>query len=209
MGLVAKAGGGEDFAPVASGMQRAVCVGIYDLGTHKGEYQGVPNERHQVLLSWELPDEEPVTFEGKTEARCISAFYTLSLGEKATLFKHLQSWRGRPFTADELNGFELRNVLGAPCMLNIIHKKNSEGKLKAKVDGVTGLVKGMSKPVATLPLVYYSIEDHGKALPSGTPTFVADIVAKSMEWANDLSIPASAIPAGSVAGDVQKEDIPF
>lgn len=208
MGLVAKAsGGGKDFEPVGAGLQRAVCVGIFDLGTHNGEYQGVPNVRHQVLLSWELPDEDKITLEDGTEApRIISCFYTLSLGEKSTLFKHLQSWRGKPFTPKELEGFELKNVLGAPCMLNIIHKENKEKKIKAKVADVTGLAKGMEKPKASVPLIYYSIEDHGKELPEGTPEFVQKIVGECNEFKGDLTPPASV---AKEIEDLKKEDIPF
>ena len=51
----------------------------------------------------------------------ISKEFTLSLHERANLRRVLISWRGRQFTAEELGGFELANVLGANAMLNVVH----------------------------------------------------------------------------------------
>jgi len=37
----------------------------------------------------------------------ISKRYTMSLGEQSTLRKDLESWRGKKFTPEELQGFDL------------------------------------------------------------------------------------------------------
>jgi len=56
----------------------------------------------------------------------ISKFYTLSLHEKSNLGKDLTSWRGRPFTETEKQGFDVRNLIGVPCQLNVMHKDNGK-----------------------------------------------------------------------------------
>ena len=44
-----------------------------------------------------------------------SAVMTNSLHEKATLRRDLVSWRGRPFTATEVAGFDLDNLPAVRC----------------------------------------------------------------------------------------------
>jgi hypothetical protein len=41
--------------------------------------------------------------------------YTLSWSEKANLRLDLQSWRGKPFTQEEMRRFDLETILGAWC----------------------------------------------------------------------------------------------
>ena len=53
--------------------------------------------------------------------------YTLSLSSKSNLYKDLVSWRGKPFTEEELEGFDLSKLLGKPCQIQIIHKQGKMG----------------------------------------------------------------------------------
>ena len=80
--------------------------------------------------------------------------YTLSWSEKANLRLDLQSWRGRPFSQEEMRKFDLKNVLGAWCMLNVIERPGNDGKTYTNVNGVTpvpaiikqgGLPEGINK----------------------------------------------------------------
>lgn len=133
MAIVAKEE--KTYEPIPTGMQQAVCAMVCDIGTHEGTYEGRPNVRHQVVVIWEL---EEKGLEGKPFLA--SKFYTLSLGEKANLRKDLESWRGRPFTADELHGFDLENLIGANCFLNVV-----ENEGKTKIAAITPLPKNMPK----------------------------------------------------------------
>lgn len=83
--------GGGDFEQAPAGSHIARCVKLTDLGTQEGEYEGVKNTRNQVLCTWELPIE--LMDDGKPFL--VSKFYTNSLVVKATLHRHLVSWRGR------------------------------------------------------------------------------------------------------------------
>ena len=74
--------------------------------------------------------------------------YTLSLHENAALRRDLQSWRGRAFTETELAGFDLKTVLGVPCMITLVH--SPDGKY-ANIQAVAGLPKGMEAPPQVLP----------------------------------------------------------
>lgn len=91
----------------------------------------------------------------------VSKTYTASLASTGNLRPDLESWRGRPFTIEELEGFDLTAILGAPCMLNVIHeisKKNADRRYP-KITSITPLAKGMQKPMASNPLFYFSLTD--------------------------------------------------
>lgn len=146
--------GGGDFEPAPVGNHVARCVKIIDLGTQKGEYQGTPLIRRQVTIAWELPQEIMTDGAGKGKPFLVSKTYTASLSEKATLRKDLESWRGRAFSADELKGFDAKNVLMKACMLSVIHTD----KGKAKVSGVASVPKGLEVPPQVNKAVYFSLE---------------------------------------------------
>lgn len=143
MGRFASDTGGGDFKPAPEGTHVARCVGLIDIGTHHGEYQGTPTVRNQVIVRWELPN-EIAEYEGQKRPLLVSKFYTNSLGEKANLRKDLVSWRGKEFTPEELMKFDLQNILDKPCLLTVVH--NDKGK--AKVTAVSGMAKGMACPPA-------------------------------------------------------------
>ena len=120
MSLIAKSGE-TSYPKVPIGVHKARCIKAIDLGTQKQEYAGEISWKRQILVIWELPEElnndQPMT---------ISKFYTLSLHEKSNLGKDLTSWRGRPFTETEKQGFDVTNLIGVPCQLNVMHKDNGK-----------------------------------------------------------------------------------
>lgn len=119
--MIVKRGG--SFTPAPEGVHDAVCVDVVDLGMIDGMWGTQP----KIRLAWELEETMP---DGRRYIA--SKRYTPSLHEKATLAKDLRSWRGRPFTAEELAGFELDNVIGAPCKLVIQHDER-DGNVYANV----------------------------------------------------------------------------
>ena len=151
MSIIAKDPGGEDFEKTPTGNQQAVCVFVEDIGTHRGEYQGVPNERRQIVVCWELA-ETMVQGDYAGKPFMISNFYTLSLSRKSNLRKDLESWRGRAFSVAELDGFDVEELIGVNCLLNIIEDTNAEGKTRAKIASISPKMKNME------PLVIVNIE---------------------------------------------------
>ena len=79
---------------------------LVDLGTQKQTWDGEEKWMGKVRLSFELPDqldEYEVVENGKTtkvqKPMIVSIEQTRSLGEKASLRKLLEQWRGQTFTA--------------------------------------------------------------------------------------------------------------
>ena len=112
---------GTDYKPVPAGTYAACCIRVIDLGTQVSAYNG--KAQRKVLFTWEIPEVEVETDDGPMPA-LISNRYTASLHEKATLRAVLQSWRGKPFTKEELDGYDLKKIVGATSLLGVIHKEN-------------------------------------------------------------------------------------
>lgn len=176
----------KTYEPLPLGVQQAVCSGVFDIGTHDGQYQGKPTRKHQAIVIWELA-EKKTQGDYAGEPFQVSKFYTLSLGEKANLRKDLESWRGQPFTAQELEGFDLENLIGANCLLNIVEKDGGGEKIAT----IMPLVKGMPKIKQTL---------------TGEPEWVGKMRAKSIEARGEPSGNAKA-PAGNTPQ--AEDDLPF
>lgn len=138
MPVVAKAPE-SNYTPAPEGLHQAVCVDVWDAWTETSTFHGGLVEKTRIV--WQIDQENPET--GKPfEA---SQIYTLSLHEKANLCKHLESWRGKPFTAEERMGFDLEKLIGANCQIQVAHRLGKNGKTYANVQAVVPLGKGQTK----------------------------------------------------------------
>lgn len=191
MAIVAKASSeGKTFDPAPAGVHQGVCVDVVDLGILDVTWQGQSKKQHKINVAWQIAEKRD---DGKPFL--VFKRYTLSLGEKATLRKDLESWRGRAFTRDEEQGFDVERLIGANCLLNIQHNE-SGGKTYANVVSVMPLLKGMPKIDAT---DYVRKQDRPTTEPD---TFtdhehhapVADITDDDIPfaWLMPLLVPASA-----------------
>lgn len=165
---------GEKFENAPAGTHLARCIGLIDVGTHTSEWKGNPIRRRQMILKWELPlelrkDEQPFV---------VSEFYTMSLSEKANLRKDLVNWRGKEFTQKELEGFDLRNILGVGCQVTITEKENG----KIKVTGVTGLPKGVDLPEQHNPSVYFDLDFFDQELFDSLTDGLKKLIEDSEEY---------------------------
>jgi hypothetical protein len=125
MSLIARHGG--NFIPAPEGLHRAVCVDVVDLGMVDGQW----GKKHKCRVMWELDCKMD---DGKRFV--VGKQYTLSLHEKSGLHKDLKAWRGVAFTPDELKGFDVEKVIGAPCQLLIGHVEK-DGNVYANISAIT------------------------------------------------------------------------
>jgi len=136
MPIIAKAG--ATFAPAPEGSHPAVCVDVVDLGTLEVNYGGKSKKQHKIRVVWQIDENQE---DGKPFI--VQQRFTLSLHEKAGLRKVLESWRGKQFTDDELQGFDVETVIGKPCLVNVVHAKK-DGSMYANVTSVMRLPKGLA-----------------------------------------------------------------
>jgi len=208
MALIAKDSGGGDYKPVEAGLHRAICYAIYDLGHQVFEFQGETKVLHKILVNWELPDER-IDVEKDDETvnlpRAISKEYTLSLHEKSNLRADLIGWRGREFTHEELEGFNLEAIIGKPCQLNVVHGVSKKsGNTYAKIVAVLKAPKdgSMKDMKAENPLVMYEIDD---AIPDTIPQWIVDKINNSNE---KKGLPPD-VPEYNIPEYDPDDDIPF
>lgn len=180
MSLIVKGSSGPKIAPPDAGNYAAVCVQLVDVGLQHISFEGTERDVNQVAIVWELAG-ETVTLGEDTVPRTVSKTYTMSLHERSGLRKDLKSWRGREFTDDELRAFDLRNILGAPCMIQIVHKTTANGTY-ANIAGISSMPKGMPKPQALTPLLAFDADTAEEADLEKLPTWLADKVKASPTW---------------------------
>jgi hypothetical protein len=205
MGRYANDTGGGDFQHAPVGTHAARCIRMIDLGTQEGEYQGKPNLRNQVLVMFELPNEMMDTDPPKPFI--VSKFYTNSLGEKANLRKDLVTWRGRDFTPEELERFDLQAILGAPCLLSVVPKGN--GKEGVKIAGVMKLPKGQEIPPSVNPPSAFWLDEFDVEVFEGLSDGIKKIIQKSPEYQEAIGERQPRSQPAKGHFDDMDDDIPF
>lgn len=208
MSFVVKAGEGSSFKPVPPGTHLARCYRIVDLGTQETNYKGKINYQRKMMVQWEVhgADENGESLVTKAgEPMTISKNYTVSLDEKARLRKDLISWRGRAFTAEELKGFELKNLLGAWCMLGVIETPGNDGKTYSNVESITpvhSIIKKNGLPPYHNEVGLFSLDSPDMELFETFSDHLKGKIQGSPEW-------ASRGRSFALSSDVQDDDIPF
>lgn len=152
MPITAKKTGGE-FEKLPAGTIQAICVNVIDLGIEQYSYQGEEKSSHKIIVLWEC-DKRYEQGEWSGKRFLISKKYTLSLNEKANLRKDLESWRGRAFTEDELNGFDVEKLVNASCLLGIVHNQANNGNIYANISAVSPLMANMNPLTRETPEGY-------------------------------------------------------
>lgn len=205
MALIAKRTAGTGFAQVPAGGHKAICYAVIDLGSHINPFRG--NIQKRVMLLWELPEETHI-FDGEEKPLVINKEYTLSLHENASLTKDLESWRGQPFTEEELAGFDIKKLLGAKCILSVIHNTGKNGNTYSNVASVTAAPRGTPFPEETYnDKIFFDLEnpDALEALDGLYPWIQAKI-KESIDYKQMEEVLA---PDDFKELDVEEGDLPF
>ena len=163
--------GGGEFPKAPEGVHQAVCYGVVDIGTHKSPKFG--NKQHKCIIFFEfaklkLEDGRPMV---------LSNNYTLSLGEKSNLGKHLKSWKGRAMTQDEKDAFESNMLIGKNCVLQIIHSDDGQ---YANIENILPLMDGMEVYQPENKTIDYELQPG--YIPEDMYDWVADKIRASEEW---------------------------
>ena len=174
----------KEFKIAPTGSHLARLYRIIDLGTQKSEYMGKVNMLRKVKFFWELHGDDLKTDEGKPLIQTRN--YTLSLGEKASLRKDLESWRGKSFTDDELRGFDLTNLLDKWCMITVQHRE-SNGKTYADAVAVTPVPAVVAKaglPSGVNPTLLFDMQKFDQAVFDGLSDGLKNQIQQSAEFQN-------------------------
>lgn len=185
MPLIASNKSESHIEPIPPDNYQAVCFSVIDIGTHESEFKGVKKKLHKIIIIWEIPELRlTITKDGNESdiPRVISKTYTLSLSEKSNLFADLTSWRGVPFTEDELEAFDVFSVVGANCLLQVINKTNKDGRVYSNVANISKLMKGMAKLQPENNTLTYSMIEDGYTCPENIPDWITKQIKESFEY---------------------------
>jgi hypothetical protein len=212
----------SSFIPVPAGSHLARCYRIIDLGTQQTEYLGQIKHLRKVMFGWELHGEDnegnPLLTE-KGDPMAIFKNYTLSLNEKANLRLDLQGWRGKQFTDEESQRFDISNVLGAWCMLSVLHRPGKDGNKMfanvASISPVPAQVRKMGLPDGTNSLQMFRLAEPDMTLFETFSKGLKEKIEASPEWRALKSTKAPARASKAASGtsstgfDDMDDDMPF
>ena len=213
------ASGGKDFAKCSPGLHLAICNLVADIGLQAGSGK-FPDPKRKLYLRFEVPGErieyekDGVTKEGPMT---IGTYFTASMNAKALLRKALENWRGKKFTDQEAELFDVSSILGKPCQIQVMH--SDDGKY-ANIANILPAPKGC-KEKAENPTLFYSTEQDqqydklpkwlqekidgqlGEATPSTTANSTTTSTNKSKSASERAAMEPSHVP------DDFADEIPF
>ena len=190
MAITAKRGEAFEKELIEAGNYVARCYRMVEIGTVEEEFLGVKKNMHKVRIGWELPTELKVFNPEKGEQPCvIDKEYTLSLADKANLRKDLQSWRGKAFTDEEAEAFDITKLLGVPCMLNIIHVQGKKDPTKTyqAIGSVSPMPKGLICPPQVNETFVFDFENFDELKYNSLPDFIKEQIVKTPEYKEAIS----------------------
>lgn len=208
MSLTASDKGGGDFEMLDEGTFMARCFMVVDLGTQESKW----GAKEKVLISLEFPTE--LMKEGENEGKpfVLSGFYTNSLHEKSTLRPLLEAWRGRSFTKEELEGFDIGNIVGVPAMVGIVHNEK-DGKTYCNISTLVKPMKGSVCPEAiNKPIVFeMSTDNFNQATFDCLPEWIQSKIQDSLEYKGmGVTMESKATEGTDFGGqDIPESNTPF
>lgn len=196
---------------IPAGNYIARCFQMIHIGTIQEAYKGETKLLNKVRIGWELPTETRVFKEENGEQpMVISQDYTVSLNKKSNLRKLLTSWRGKDFTEAEAKSFDITKLIGAACMLNIIHKPGNEDPTKTfqSISSVSAMPKGVPAPAAVNKPQVLSYDDWNDDVFRILPDFLQNKIMTSVEYAAMIE-PATTHIKQEPVGVEDESDLPF
>ena len=155
-------GGGLTVTLPESGTYVARLFGIYAIGNQPNQFFGKEDSsgkistkefKDSIVLDFELPTELAEFWKGEGEKPFTAAIeYAKVVSDKSGLFKAMQGWNPTKFkTVEDAKSFDLFQLLGKACTLNIEKATSKKGNDFLKIKSISPVMKGITVPPAILP----------------------------------------------------------
>lgn len=181
-------------------LYRIINIGTIDTGFQNED--GSPKKQSKVRLYWELPNEmREFEYEGekKTQPMSISREVTLSLykSEKhtAVLRTITHALLGVTLKDEEAEVFDIEELLGKACMVEVSHETTKDGKVFAKAVGFGSIPKGMTVPDQVNDNRVDNVRTMSQEDIETLPEWLRDKMKSSDEYALRFLAPRSEQPA--------------
>ena len=227
MSLIVKETSG-DFKVTPAGIYKAVCFKIVDLGTQIVEFKGEKKEQRKVRIGFQLFEgveevrkededgnlieliEKPIdplkNEEGEEVPFAFFQMFTFVLSDRGNFRPFLESWRGKPFTKEDLEkGFDVSKLLGVGANLKITHREADNGKTYANLGSIDmPLKKDWLKP--TGDAILFDFDDNYKNY-SKLSNWEKEKIEVTPEYKALQS--EAVIPEGDISIDDKDDQPPF
>lgn len=141
-----------------SGTHLARLYRLVDLGWQTSTYQDEVRNQHQAILGWELCTR---LMSDGYNPYSVSKQLNLSLHEKSTFRGWAEAMMGREFGPSDLAGrkrFDVKELLGTVCLLQVEHGTSRRGNLFAKVANLMQAPDGVEAPAPVNEVFYFSLD---------------------------------------------------
>jgi len=206
MGSIAKQKLSAEFTPLDEGTHLAICNAVIDIGLQSTPF-GV---QEHVWLRFEVPAERISFIKNGEEidaGQIIWSRYNKTLTKKANLRKDLEAWFGREFTSDELDGFDLFNLSGMPCLLTVVHN-HKDDRTFANVTAIAKILKGQVVPPMEQDAIQFSPDDTDSY--DDVPEWLREKFDDRLEPPTPVKRSVEMVETEQVSeSDFHDDDIPF
>ena len=207
-----------------SGTHISRCYKIIYVGERDYEYQGEPKKKNSLWVYFELPNELAVfNPENGEEPYSVNIEYNHVPYETAKIMKHINSWRGKALSPQEIDDFDVSTLLEQPCMLTIVHNTSAaNGKTYANIASISGMPKGIECPKQVNPSYTFDYNDNFDmiGMDKNIPQFLQDIMKQTPEWNEKMNEIPNALETSKtepvISGDLEDlnppnkhNDLPF
>lgn len=158
--------GTSNYTPHPEGSFGAVCVDVYDEGLVEETWEGVTKMKHKLRVYFFCGEWTEENDEGKRFPMLVSKRFTATLHENGALRPWLEAWRGRKFTAQELKGFDIESLIGAPALIQVTQVTKGD-RTYANIDFAGRLPKGMEPPTPPADFKRRHVREAEKAAENG------------------------------------------
>ena len=190
--LTAPMGTNSTKSIASEGMHIARIYQIVDLGTTEqgGDY---PGKKRKVQFLFELPNETSIFDPAKgPQPYYAKSLYTLSMNSKSILRNNVESLLGKTMDDKEAYAFNIFNLIGKECMIQIVHTKKGENTY-ANIKNITPMPKGMACPPAFNEPMIFSTQQPDMNVFNKLPEFIQDKIKSSDEFIAYLNTPKSKL----------------
>jgi hypothetical protein len=141
--------------------------------------------------------------------------YTVSFNEKATLRKHLESWRGKPFTEADFagppNGFHLAKLIGIPALGQIVHQ-HKDGNTYANLNSIMRPRQGdfeAFKNKIEGPTIFFDLDDFKQEEFDKLSPRLQETIKNSPEYMRIRDGEGEYKPGSENPGAFIEDEVPF
>ena len=141
--------GGKEYEIIPRGNHVARVYQLIHIGTVPSTWQGETRDRDVVRIGFELPLELRTFKEGEDQKPMVinTGSLTNTMGEKGKLRPLIEGIIGTKLDTEEAEFFELTDILGMECMVNVVHDTKGD-KTYARIASTAPVPKGMNVPAA-------------------------------------------------------------